>query len=131
MTTDIQPDWMTPIKQFLTNDTCEALTNKTMKQQTTQFLLINQDLYWRGYTHPLLKCLNTEQASYIMREIHEGVCCTHSGARTMVAKIMSAGYYWSTVHGDCTDYIRKCMKCKEHDNLTHQKPKNLHYILYP
>ena len=35
MTTDIQTDWMTPIKQFLTNNTCKAHIEKTMKQQKT------------------------------------------------------------------------------------------------
>ena len=31
MTTDIQPNWMTPIKQLLIDGTCEAHTEKTMK----------------------------------------------------------------------------------------------------
>ena len=73
MTTDTNPNRMTPIKQYLTNGICEAHFEKTMKQQTALFLLIDQDLYRRGYTRPLPKCLTPEQATYVMPKIHEGV----------------------------------------------------------
>jgi len=78
MTTEIEPNWMTPIKKLLVDGTCEAHCEKEMKQQASRFLLINEDLYLRGYTRPLLKCLTPEQAAYVIREIHEGVCSTHS-----------------------------------------------------
>jgi len=80
MATDTQPNWMTPIKQFLIDGTSEAHSEKIMKHQIARFLLINQDLYHRGFTHPLLKCLTPEQATYVMREIPKGVCGSHSGA---------------------------------------------------
>jgi len=88
MTTDTQPNWMTPIKQYLTNGICDPHLEKTMKQQATRFILIDQDLYRRGYTRPLLKCLTPDQVTYVMRELHEGVCGTHSGARTMAGKVL-------------------------------------------
>ena len=68
-----------------------------MKQQSSRFLLIDQDLYRRGYTQLLLKCITPEQATYVMQEIHEGVCGTHSEAQTMRGKVLRVGYYWSTV----------------------------------
>jgi len=55
-----------------------------------------------------------------MRELHEEVYGTHSGARTMVAKVLRAGYYWSTIQGDCTEFVRKCIKCQEYGTLSHQ-----------
>jgi len=58
-----------------------------MKQQAARFVLIGNDLYRRGYTRPLLKCLTADQASYVVRELHKGICGTHSGARTMTAKV--------------------------------------------
>jgi len=65
MVTDTQPNWMTPIKKFLIDGTTKAHSKKTMKQKTTQFLLIDQDFYRRGYSHPLLKCLIPKQATYV------------------------------------------------------------------
>jgi len=81
---------MIPIKQFLIDGNCEAHSENVMKQQAARFLLIGQDLYRRGYTQPLLKCITPEQATYVMRDIHKGVCGTHSGAQTMVANILLA-----------------------------------------
>jgi len=77
------------------------ILKKVMKQQAARFLLIDQYLYRGDHTCPLLKCITPEQATYVIWEIHEGVCVTHSGARTMAAKILRAGYYLSTVR-DCT-----------------------------
>ena len=87
MATNTLSNWMTPIKQFLIDGTCETRSEKMMKQQVAQFLLIDQDLYRRGYTRPLLKCLTPKQATYLLREIHEGVCDTHSGARMMAVRV--------------------------------------------
>jgi len=55
--------------------------------------MINEDLYRKGYSTPLLKCITSKRAEYILAEIHEGVCGNHSGARTMAAKVLWAGYY--------------------------------------
>jgi len=76
-----------------------------MRQQATWFLLIDQDLYRRGYTRSLLKCISPDQAEYVMREIHDGVCDTHLGMRTMVAKVLRASCYWPTVQGDYTNFV--------------------------
>jgi len=90
---------------------CEVHSEKVMKQQAAWFLLIDQDPYQRGYTRPLLKCITPEQATYVTREIHKGVCDTHSGARTMATKVLRASYYWLTVQSNCTKFVQKCVKC--------------------
>ena len=88
MTADSQPNWMTPIKRYLTEGVCDPHLEKTMKQHVARFILIDQNLYRRGYSRPLLKCLNPEQVTYVMTELHKGICGTHSRARTMVVKVL-------------------------------------------
>jgi len=73
-------------------------------------VLIGLDLYRRGYTRLLLKCVSTNQANYAMREIHECVCGSHSRARTMAAKVLREGYYYSTVQGDCIEFVHKSLR---------------------
>jgi len=131
MTTDTQPNWMTPIKQYLTEGICDPHLEKMMKLQAARYIFIGQYLYRRGYSRPLLKSLSPEQVTYVMTELHVGICGTHSGARTMSTKILRAGYYWPTVQGDCTEYVQKCVKCQEFGTLSHQKPEHLHYVLSP
>ena len=72
---------------------CKLEQEKTMKQQCARYTMINDDFYLRGYSTPLLKCITSEQAEYVLTEIHEGVCGNHLGARTMTAKVLRAGYY--------------------------------------
>ena len=50
-------------------------------------------LYKRGLSHPYLRYLILEEADYVMREVHEGICGNYLGARSLVHKLMQAGYY--------------------------------------
>ena len=52
---------------------------RKLKIQAAQFVLIKDVLYKRGFSHPYLKCLSPEEANYVMREVHEGICKNHSG----------------------------------------------------
>ncbi|KAL2232807.1 UNVERIFIED_CONTAM: Ribonuclease HI [Sesamum indicum] len=60
-------------------------------------------LYKRTVDGPLLKCLDEERADYVMREIHEGSCGNHSGARSLAQKIIRQGYFWPTMVRDIKD----------------------------
>jgi len=59
--------------------------------------MVGDDLYKREYGQPLLKCVTAEQAQYIIKELHEGICGYHSGARTMATRVLRAGYFWPTI----------------------------------
>ena len=93
--------------------------------------MIGDDLYKRGYDQPLLKCVTAEQAQYIIKELHEGICGYHSDARTMTTRILRAGYFWKTMEADCHDFVKRCIPCQKHGNLIHQKQEQLHSILSP
>ena len=69
-------------------------------------------LYKRGFTAPYLRCLDSEEADYVMREIHEGICGNHSGGRALAHKIIRQGYYWPTLHDDAMKFVRKCDRCQ-------------------
>jgi len=83
--------------------------------------MIGDKLYKRGYDQALLKCLTTEQAQYVMRELHEGICGYNSSARTMTNKILKAGYFWPTMEEDCHTFVKIGIPCQKHGNLIHQK----------
>jgi len=57
MATDKKRNYRTPIKQFLEKSESGAQEEKTMRQEATRLILISFDLYRRGYTQPLLKCI--------------------------------------------------------------------------
>ena len=62
--------------------------------------MIDGVLYRRGYTVPVVRCLDEDDADYVLREVHEGVCRNHYGARSLVHKALRQGYFWPTMHQD-------------------------------
>uniref|UniRef100_A0A2N9GDQ3 Uncharacterized protein n=1 Tax=Fagus sylvatica TaxID=28930 RepID=A0A2N9GDQ3_FAGSY len=71
------------------------------------------------------QCLAPDEAKYIMREIHEGICGNHSGARALQKKIVRAGYYWPSMQADANRFVQHCDKCQRFANLTHSPPEVL------
>nr|GEX00201.1 reverse transcriptase domain-containing protein [Tanacetum cinerariifolium] len=56
-------------------------------------------------------------ANYVIREIYMGSCGMHIGARFVVAKAISQGYYWPTMHKDVRNVTQKCDSCQGMDIL--------------
>ena len=42
---------------------------RKLKVQATRFVLIKDVLYKKGFSRPYLRCLGTEEADYVMREV--------------------------------------------------------------
>nr|KYP51935.1 Retrovirus-related Pol polyprotein from transposon 297 family [Cajanus cajan] len=104
---------------------------KKLRVKAARYTLIAGELYKRSLSAPLLKCLAPEQAQYVLREIHEGICGTHSGGRTLAAKVIRAGYYWQTLATDCIEFVQRCQPCQQFGPLVHQPPEELHSITAP
>ena len=57
-------NWMTPVIQYLMAGTCKADQEKVMKQQCARYTMINEYLYRRGYSTPLLKCITNKRGGH-------------------------------------------------------------------
>ncbi|XP_016192417.1 uncharacterized protein LOC107633289 [Arachis ipaensis] len=56
---------------------------KYLKRDATKYTTIVGQLYKRGLSQPLLKCIKLGQTDYILREIHEGCCGHHVRGKTL------------------------------------------------
>jgi len=106
------PEWARYVTEYLKNgqlpnDKKEARKNR---MQLAQYTLVGNILYRRGYSLPLLKCLSANEAKYVLKEIHEGVCGSHSGGRMLAHKAVQAGYYWPTMNQESMEMVRRCDK---------------------
>ncbi|XP_027356898.1 uncharacterized protein LOC113866216 [Abrus precatorius] len=126
-------NWMTSIIRYLIDGSLpeDPTSAKKIKMHAANYLLLGKDLYRRGISTPMLKCLDDDQASYVIKEIHEGIYGTHSGGRTMAAKILRAGYYWPTLTQDCHLFVKKCIPCQQHGLHLHQHADTLRPISSP
>uniref|UniRef100_A0A2N9IAL2 Uncharacterized protein n=1 Tax=Fagus sylvatica TaxID=28930 RepID=A0A2N9IAL2_FAGSY len=124
---NVSNSWMTPIVNYLEDETLpsDPVEARKLKVRSTRFILIQGVLYKRGFSLPYLRCLDKAKANYVMREVHEGICGNHSGARSLVHKLVRAGYYWLTMQKDAVSYIRACDKCQRFGNLIHSPPETL------
>ena len=71
------------------------------------------------FSAPILKCVGREDANYILREVHEGICGNHIGARALAGKALRQGYYWPTMLKGTTELVRKFKVCQEHAKISH------------
>ncbi|MBK5591080.1 hypothetical protein JJ728_23320, partial [Salmonella enterica subsp. enterica serovar Typhi] len=79
------------------------------------------DLYKKGFLMPLLKCLGPGEAEAVLREIHEGDCGSHIGARNLAKKVIGAGFYWPRLFQEAVDYVQRCSSC-QHNATIHRLP---------
>ncbi|XP_072074435.1 uncharacterized protein [Arachis hypogaea] len=122
-------DWRDDFIHYLqTGDIPEGVeNNKKFRRQASSFTIFNGTLYRRGYTRPLLKCLNKPEADIALAEAHEGICGTHTGARSLASKILRAGFFWPTLKQDSQQKIRSCNNCQRHTPLIHIPAEQLHH----
>ena len=66
---------------------------------------------------PYLKCVDEEEAKYVLEEIHEGVCGDHAGPRSLVSKVIRAGYFWPIMQVDTRELVKECDKCQRFGNV--------------
>ena len=104
---------------------------RKLKVQAARFVLIKDILYKRGFSRPYLRCLGAEEADYVIREVHEGICGNHSGSRSLVHKLVRAGYYWPTMQKDAESYVKSCDKCQRFSNVMGQPAKELTSMTAP
>ena len=90
---------------------------RKLKVQASRFVLIKDVLYKGGFSRPYLRCLCHEEADYVMREVHEGICKNQSGAWSLVHKLIRAGYYWPIMLKDAQAYVKTCDKCQRFNNF--------------
>ncbi|XP_072090617.1 uncharacterized protein [Arachis hypogaea] len=90
--------------------------------------MVGDDLYRRGFSQPLLRCISKSEAEQVMAETHEGVCGNHIGGRALSAKILRTGYYWPTMKKDCIAKVKACDNCQKHATISTTPAEKLHTL---
>ncbi|MCQ7416301.1 reverse transcriptase domain-containing protein [Salmonella enterica] len=127
--------WFQDIKHYLKCGTypLNASENdkRTLRKLAMKFFLNGEILYKRNHDMVLLRCVDTNEANTIMKEIHEGICGTHANGHMMARQALRAGYYWLTMEADCIKYARKCHKCQIYADKAHAPASQLHVMTTP
>jgi len=94
-------------------------------------MILNDTLNKRGFSMPYLKCVDEEEARYILKEIQRGVCSDHASLRSLVNKVIQTGYFWPTMQVDAVEIVKKCDKCQRYTNVQWLLAERLTMIASP
>ncbi|CAJ2674993.1 unnamed protein product [Trifolium pratense] len=125
--------WMTPVYNFLEHGTLpdDQKQAAIVRRRACSYVILDGKLYRRGFSIPLLKCVDEDTADYILREVHEGINAQHLGGRSLARKALRAGYYWPTMQQDAKDHVKKCDKCQRHGDMHLAPPRELKSLSSP
>ena len=82
----VGPSWMDSIVLFLKEDILpedKSEADKVRRKAPRFWLSENQKLYKRSFSSPYLLCIHPEAVELILEELHEGICGSHTGGRSL------------------------------------------------
>jgi hypothetical protein len=108
-------DWRASIRLYLQGhyhptDRNEA---KQLKHRSKDFALAEGQLYKKGISQPMLKCIIETEGIKILREVHSGTCGSHSRPRALAAKVIRLGFYWPAIICTANRVTRSCEACQK------------------
>ena len=114
-----EENWITLIVSYLKDRRLPKGKDEArkLKVMLARFVLMDEVTYKRGFSQPYLRCLAPDEANYVLREVHEGACGNHSEARSLVHKVVRAGYYWPTIQANAKAYVKAYDQCQRFSNV--------------
>ncbi|XP_061342484.1 uncharacterized protein LOC133288684 [Gastrolobium bilobum] len=116
---NLAADWRKPLVDYLEKGILpeDHLEARKLVRDVTQYTIVNDQLFRKGLHNPMLKCLSSEGAKYVLTEIYEGINDHHMGGKALARKALRAGYYWPTMGADSKEHVKKCDSCQKHAKL--------------
>jgi hypothetical protein len=95
MMNEVMEDWGEPSMSFLkgNEDIIPEDNLGVIRAKAKRYAIVNNELYWRSFSGPWLKCIRPEEGKMLLSEIHEGVCGSHIKAYAITTKAMRQGVY--------------------------------------
>ena len=88
---------MDSIMLFLKEDILpdgKSEADKVWRKAHWFWLSKDQNLYKRYFSSPYLLCIHLEVVELLLEELHEGICGSHTGDRSLSHKALTQGYWW-------------------------------------
>ena len=89
------PSWMDLVVTFLKSGTLpedRVKAEKIRRKALSFWLSEDQKLYKRSYLGLYLLCVHLEVVKLLLEELHEGICGSHTGGRSLAHKALTQGY---------------------------------------
>ena len=91
----VGPSWMDPIVLFLREDILpvDKLEADKVRRKVPRFWLSeDQKLYKHSFSRPYLLCIHPEGSKLLLEELHEEICGSHTGGKSLSHRAITQGY---------------------------------------
>ena len=105
---------MDPIVLFLKDDILpkEKREADKVRRNAPQFWLSeDQKLYKHSFSRPYLLCIHPKAVEPLLEELHEGICRSHTGDRSLSHRAFMQGYWWPDMQREVQEYMKKYDQC--------------------
>uniref|UniRef100_A0A2N9I3L0 Integrase catalytic domain-containing protein n=1 Tax=Fagus sylvatica TaxID=28930 RepID=A0A2N9I3L0_FAGSY len=130
----VGPCWMDPYVTYLKEGVLPEQKKEAeiIRRKAARFWLSKDlKLYRRSFSGPYLLCVHPDIIEDLLYEIHEGICGSHTGGRSLAHRALTQGYWWPYMQKDAVDYVRKCDKCQRFSHSVHQPAGELQPLVSP
>ena len=93
---NLGPSWMDPISLYLERDILleeKSEAEKVRRKAHRFWLSKDRKLYKRSFFGPYLLCVHLEATESLLKELHEGVCGSHKGGRSLSHRAITQRYW--------------------------------------
>ncbi|XP_075635316.1 uncharacterized protein LOC142607636 [Castanea sativa] len=117
------PSWMNPLVIFLRQGSLPEDKDKAEKirrKNSRYWLSEEQKLHKCSHLGPYLLCVHPKAVDPLLEELHEGICGSQTGGRSLSHRALTQGYWWSSMQKATQYYVKKCDQCQRYASNIHQ-----------
>ncbi|KAK0602972.1 hypothetical protein LWI29_000043 [Acer saccharum] len=105
MIAEIRPstgDWTYKFRKYLEENILseDAVEAKCIRYRSTRYTILRGELYRRGFSKVLQRCVAGDKTREILKSVHSGVCGNHTGGKSLAHKVLRQGFYWPTLFAE-------------------------------
>ena len=92
----VRPSWMDSIVLFLKEDILpegKFEADKVWRKAHWFWLFEDQKLYKQYFSGPYLLCIHPKVVELLLEELHEGICESHTGSRSLSHRAFTQEYW--------------------------------------
>ena len=119
----VGPSWMDPIVLFLKDDILpeeKDEADKVRRKASRFWLFEDQKFYKRSFFGSYMLCIHPETVELLLKELHEGICGSYIGGRSLSHKALTQGYWWPNMQWKGQEYVKKYDQCQRFAPNIHQ-----------
>jgi len=81
-------------------------------QESSRYSWISNKLFKTGPNFVIIRSVREDEMPDILKACHDEPCSRNFADKRIAYKILSLGYYWSSLFKDAKQYVKRCDNCE-------------------